>query len=145
MTMKSAAFAASALAMMLIGSASANAQTGSSNPPVLPPNVVFNGPNALFTSMDTNKDGAVSKQEYLDYYGKRFDAMDKNKDGKITADEMPTKNKGKPNILFNEIDANKDGVVTKQEYLDYYAKKFDAADKNKDGKITTDELQKKTN
>ncbi|MGE0094157.1 MAG: EF-hand domain-containing protein [Alphaproteobacteria bacterium] len=142
---KFAALAASALAVMLIGSTGANAQMGGGGPPVLPPNMVFSGPNAVFGTMDTNKDNAVSKQEYLDYYSKRFDSIDKNKDGKITADEMPTKNKGKPNTLFNEIDTNKDGVVTKQEYLDYYAKKFDAADKNKDGKIMTDELQKQTN
>ena len=121
-----------------IGCASAQMVAPGGPPPIIPPNQLFN-------SMDTNKDGAVSKQEYLDSHAKKFDAMDKNKDGKITADEMPTKNKGKPNVLFNEMDVNKDGVVTKQEYLDYYAKKFDAADKNKDGKLTTDELQKKTN
>lgn len=137
--------AAAFAAAMLAGAGVANAQMGGGGPPVLPPNMVFNGPNAVFSGMDTNKDNAVSKQEYLDYYGKKFDAADKNKDGKITADEMPTKNKGKPNTLFNEMDINKDGTVTKQEYLDYYAKKFDAADKNKDGKITPDELQKKTN
>lgn len=130
--------AAAVAAGMLAGMGAASAQMNYGPPPVLPPNMLFN-------SMDTNKDGAVSKQEYLDSYAKKFDAMDKNKDGKITADEMPTKNKGKPNILFNEMDVNKDGTVTKQEYLDYYSKKFDAADKNKDGKLTTDELQKKTN
>lgn len=130
--------AAAITAVMLAGIGGASAQMNYGPPPVLPPNQLFN-------SMDTNKDGAVSKQEYLDSHAKKFDAMDKNKDGKITADELPTKNKGKPNTLFNEMDVNKDGVVTKQEYLDYYAKKFDAADKNKDGKLTTDELQKKTN
>jgi Ca2+-binding EF-hand superfamily protein len=131
-------FAVTIAAAMLVGIGSASAQMGAGPPPVLPPNMLFSG-------MDTNKDGAVSKQEYLDSHAKKFDAMDKNKDGKITADEMPTKNKGKPNVVFNEMDVNKDGVVTKQEYLDYYAKKFDAADKNKDGKLTADELQKKTN
>lgn len=136
---------AAVAAAMLAGTGGADAQMGGGGPPVLPPNMVFNGPNAVFSGMDTNKDNAVSKQEYLDYYGKRFDSMDKNKDGKITAEEMPTKNKGKPNTVFNDMDVNKDGTVTKQEYLDYYAKKFDTADKNKDGKITTDELQKKTN
>lgn len=125
-------------ATMLAGISGANAQMNYGPPPVIPPNMLFNG-------MDTNKDGAVSKQEYLDSYAKKFDAMDKNKDGKITSDEMPTKNKGKPNAVFDEMDVNKDGTVTKQEYLDYYAKKFDAADKNKDGKLTKDELQKKTN
>ena len=130
--------AAAIAAVMLAGIDSASAQMNYGPPPVIPPNMLFN-------SMDTNKDGAVSKQEYLDSHAKKFDAMDKNKDGKITADEMPTKNKGKPNVVFDEMDVNKDGVVTKQEYLDYYAKKFDAADKNKDGKLTKDELQKKTN
>ena len=130
--------AATIAAAMLAGIGGASAQMNYGPPPVIPP-------NQLFKSMDANKDGTVTKQEYLDHHAKKFDAMDKNKDGKITADEMPTKNKGKPNALFDEMDVNKDGTVTKQEYLDYYAKKFDASDKNKDGKLTTDELQKKTN
>jgi Ca2+-binding EF-hand superfamily protein len=132
---KTALIVTTAAMGLLGGMVTAGAQVlgPSMTPPAIPPNMLFNG-------MDTNKDKTVSKQEYLDYYAKRFDSMDKNKDGKITADELPTKNKGKANALFNEIDANKDGVVTKQEYLDYYAKKFDAADKNHDGKLTQDEL-----
>lgn len=73
---------------LLAGTGAVFAQMGGPMPPVIPP-------NRLFEQMDTNKDGAVSKQEYLDHYGKNFDSVDKNKDGKITPDEMPTtKSKG---------------------------------------------------
>ena len=76
--------AAAAATAMLTGIGSANAQITGGAPPVLPPNMIFNG-------MDTNKDGTVTKQEYLDYYAKKFDAADKNKDGKLTQDELPKK------------------------------------------------------
>lgn len=86
---KPSLLAATLAAAMLAGIGTALAQQGAGPPPVIPPNQLFN-------SMDTNKDGAVSKQEYTDHYGKKFDAADKNKDGKITSDEMPTRSKGAP-------------------------------------------------
>ncbi|MBB3104483.1 EF-hand domain-containing protein [Azomonas macrocytogenes] len=38
-------------------------------------------------AMDTNKDGAISKQEYLTHAEKQFNRMDKDGDGKITQTE----------------------------------------------------------
>ena len=38
--------------------------------------------------MDTNKDGKVSKEEYMKAQAAKFDAMDANKDGVIDANEM---------------------------------------------------------
>jgi uncharacterized low-complexity protein len=38
--------------------------------------------------MDTNKDGKVSRDEFMKAHQAMFDAMDTNKDGMIDADEM---------------------------------------------------------
>jgi Ca2+-binding EF-hand superfamily protein len=38
--------------------------------------------------MDRDRDGEVSKQEFLDYMSAEFDRVDTNKDGKLDADEL---------------------------------------------------------
>ena len=45
------------------------------------------GKGMMMEKMDTNKDGAVSKDEALAFHGQKFDAMDANKDGKLTKEE----------------------------------------------------------
>lgn len=54
-------------------------------------------PEEIFKKLDTNGDGAVSKEEFLaspraqkdpEKAGKRFDDLDKNKDGKLSLDEF---------------------------------------------------------
>jgi len=48
--------------------------------------------------MDSNKDGKVSKDEFMamkDHTGEQFAAMDTNKDGFISDDEMKAQHKGK--------------------------------------------------
>jgi hypothetical protein len=43
-----------------------------------------------WTSIDKNGDGRVSRQEYLDYYGTRFDTYDKDKRGYYDRQGMRT-------------------------------------------------------
>ena len=38
--------------------------------------------------MDADKDGAVSKEEFMQHHEMKFDKKDKNKDGQLTTDEM---------------------------------------------------------
>jgi Ca2+-binding EF-hand superfamily protein len=54
-------------------------------------------PEAIFKNLDTNKDGSVSKEEYLaskkaqkdpDKAGKHFEKLDANKDGKLSKEEL---------------------------------------------------------
>jgi Ca2+-binding EF-hand superfamily protein len=54
-------------------------------------------PEAILKSLDTNKDGSVSKEEYLASKkaqkdpakaGKRFEKADANKDGKLSKEEF---------------------------------------------------------
>ena len=51
---------------------------------------------ARFDAMDTNKDGAISKAEFQAPVEKSFDLMDANKDGKISSEEQKTMMKGQP-------------------------------------------------
>ncbi len=46
---------------------------------------------AMMTAMDKNKDGVVTRQEYLDYMGTQFDIMDAKKAGKLNKTEFMDK------------------------------------------------------
>jgi EF hand len=41
----------------------------------------------MMKKMDANKDGMVSKEEYMTFYEQKFDSMDKNKDKMVTQEE----------------------------------------------------------
>jgi len=41
----------------------------------------------MMKKMDSNKDGMVSKDEYMAFHEQKFDAMDKNKDKRVTQEE----------------------------------------------------------
>ena len=65
-------------------------------------------PGAMFTSLDSNKDGSVSKEEYL-------------------ASKKAQKDSGKATKRFERTDANKDGKLSKEEFGASEEKKEPAA------------------
>ena len=46
---------------------------------------------AMFTAMDTNKDGMISRAEYAAYHNSRYDTWDSAKKGMMTRDQIRTK------------------------------------------------------
>lgn len=46
---------------------------------------------AMMARMDINKDGAVTRAEFLDYMGKQFDTMDTKKRGRLGKSEFTDK------------------------------------------------------
>ncbi len=44
----------------------------------------------MFQDMDTNRDGRISKSEWMAFQEKQFDLLDKNGDGFLTKDEVRT-------------------------------------------------------
>jgi len=46
---------------------------------------------SMMKMMDTNKDGMVSRDEFLTYMGAQFDRMDQNKDRMLTTKEFMDK------------------------------------------------------
>jgi hypothetical protein len=45
----------------------------------------------MMKAMDANKDGMVTREEFLSYMGDQYDKMDQNKDGKLTRTEFMDK------------------------------------------------------
>ena len=44
--------------------------------------------DTLYSSMDKNKDGMISRDEYVAYYGSNYDRMDSGKRGNMSRKEM---------------------------------------------------------
>ena len=72
-----------------------------------------------FEKKDTNADGTISLQEFIDYKVKRFSRMDANKDGTVTKTEAEAYATEK----FKIIDTDKNGQVTSEEMKVYWETK----------------------
>lgn len=60
---------------------------------------------------DTNGDGLISRQEFMESVTKKFNTRDQDGDGTITLTEV----KSHAETKFTEIDSDQDGVVTREE------------------------------
>ncbi|MEP7245772.1 MAG: EF-hand domain-containing protein [Gammaproteobacteria bacterium] len=110
---------------------------------------------AWFNRLDTNKDGAVSKEEAQaaadERVTKMFAELDTNHDGQITQDEVRAAHEAKKAEMeakfaarVKQADTNGDGLLSKEEVqagLPMLARGFDRLDTNKDGQLSSDELQ----
>jgi EF hand domain-containing protein len=93
--------------------------------------------------IDSNKDGMVSKDEWVAYQERVFKALDKNGDGSLDTEEfyghpMPISfatggySHGlETKQMFGKIDANGDGKVSHDEYIAFQGKVFEMMDTRK--------------
>jgi Ca2+-binding EF-hand superfamily protein len=86
----------------------------------------------LFSKIDANKDGKISKQEYMDATAATFRKLDKNKDGFLTKDELKVLDKIDAQRFLKEVDINKDGKISQDEFNKAAEKRFKFLDKNND-------------
>jgi Ca2+-binding EF-hand superfamily protein len=92
-----------------------------------------------FSKVDANRDGKISKQEYLDEAAVKFDRLDQNKDGALSRDEIRKVYSLDPVKMLKEIDTDHDGKISKEEFLRAAEMNFLKTDKNKDGSISKKE------
>lgn len=108
----------------------------------------------LFSRLDTNGDGVISKAEFDAFNAEHFKNLDTNKDGNISPDELrAAQNQVPPNQgmhsdgtthldqRFYAADVNHDGGLDREEAVNMpmLSKYFDEVDTNKDGKVTRQE------
>ena len=66
-----------------------------------------------FELMDADNDGAISKEEALNFHEQHFTSMDMDGDGVVTKEEMKAYRQKQ---RFMKIDTNNDGVISEDEF-----------------------------
>lgn len=105
----------------------------------------------MLRRFDGNKDGRVTKDEFLAEVKRSFAELDLNNDGRISDDDLPPMMRGRgvlsgggpamgrggmgPMAWLRDADANKDGVITLDEAVAAAEKQFATMDRSKDGVI----------
>jgi Ca2+-binding EF-hand superfamily protein len=96
-------------------------------------------------TLDADKSGDVTLEEFTKVANERFAKADADKDGKLTVAEvaaeiekMRTEQMAKR--MISRFDANDDGVLTAEEAANGQKKMFAMLDKNDDGKIAKTEF-----
>ena len=103
--------------------------------------------------IDTDKDGTVSKKEWLAYQDKVFAAMDKDKEGLVDEQEFLAPSKEMASFatggyarglqtkeMMHKIDKNGDGKVSHDEFIAYQTEVFDMMDTGKKGMLGPEEF-----
>jgi hypothetical protein len=96
--------------------------------------------------IDTDKDGTVSKKEWIAYQEKVFAALDKDKEGLVDEKEFLAPSKEMASFatggyarglqtkeMMHKIDKNGDGKVSHDEFIAYQIEVFDMMDTGKQG------------
>ena len=98
--------------------------------------------------IDANKEGKISKEEWVAYHTRVFKALDKDGDGFLEPEEFYGHPKPidfatggysralETKQMFGRIDANGDGKVSLEEYIAFQNEVFGMMDTGKKGQLT---------
>ena len=101
-------------------------------------------PDSRFTALDTDGDGAVSREEFDARGGDRFAALDTDGDGALSAEEMVAEARTRAQEMIARFDENGDGLLQEAEMPTpaeaRSARMFDSLDADGDGTVTAEEF-----
>jgi EF hand len=95
----------------------------------------------LLRMMDADRNGTVSKSEFLQYMSQEFDRRDANKSGQLERNEL-SRTAATAQQLLRRMDRDANGRVSKSEFLQHMSQTFDRLDVNKSGQLEPNELQR---
>lgn len=100
----------------------------------------------VFERSDVNKDGTVTREEFITARADHFAKLDRNSDGYIDSNDVPERlakrrqRQGGGDFMAGQFDADGDKKVSKEEFVNGPTKLFDRADTNKDDVLDAKEL-----
>ncbi|MBB3859571.1 Ca2+-binding EF-hand superfamily protein [Novosphingobium hassiacum] len=108
----------------------------------------FGGEEAMerLRAADTNKDGAITRQELLAHRVKEWPRLDRNGDGFFSKDDLPGFAKdrwdnGRLVTMRQTYDTNRDGRISRTEFTSGPTPAYDLADSNRDNRVTEAEIK----
>jgi Ca2+-binding EF-hand superfamily protein len=107
---------------------------------------------ALLRLMDKDRNGSVSKDEFMQFMSQTFDRLDANKSGELESKEalsttfpfgVRTNAAAKVDVqqLLRMMDTDKSGTVSKDEFLRFISERFGRLDVNKNDRLEREELR----
>ena len=100
----------------------------------------------VFERSDVNKDGTVTREEFIAARAEHFSKLDRNSDSYIDSNDVPKRlakrraQNGGGDFLTQQFDADGDAKVSKDEFVNGPTLAFDRADTNKDNVLDAKEL-----
>jgi len=91
---------------------------------------------AAFKEKDANKDGKISKEEYIAHFAAGFDRKDKNSDGTLSSTEHTHRS-------FAGADQDNNGQLTRKEFASIFERQFKGLDKDRNGVISAEEVKRR--
>ena len=106
------------------------------------------GQNRFMDFFDTNKDGTVTHEEFLEASKDRFNRIDADSNASITEEEfssyMMERREQRHRERVEQMDSTKDGQVSREEFMAYSQQRaerhFGKMDTDNDGKLSGNEL-----
>ena len=110
----------------------------------------------LLRLMDKDRNGNVSRDEFMQFVSQTFDRLDVNKSGGLESGEASNTSfpfgtrvgaaaDADVQKLLHQMDTDKNGTVTKDEFLQFMSQTFDRLDANKSGRLEREELRRLSN
>lgn len=102
-------------------------------------------PMEMLEQADADRDGAVSRAEFLAARRARFAQMDRNGDGWFSDDDVPRIARKRAGERIGQLtasfDANRDGRLSRDEFVNGPTRLFDLGDRDANGRLDAREKQ----
>jgi Ca2+-binding EF-hand superfamily protein len=103
-------------------------------------------PLETLAQADADRDGVVSRAEFVDARRARFAQMDRNGDGSLSVDDLPRLMRRRAGDRVDQptqrFDADRDGRLSRDEFVNGPARLFDLGDANGDERIDRSEMDR---